>query len=363
MRGALTIAFLERIELLLGEGAKQGRPAQLSERFDLIGGTSTGAIIATAIALGLTLKEIKDFYFTMAPRVFRRSPFRLKMLQSAFDSHALKKEIDQILGTRRLGSPDLLTNLAIVTKRMDTGSAWIVTNNPNSKYWEDAEDHSYIGNRHYRLADLVRASTAAPYYFAPHEIEITEGEPPGLFIDGGVSPHNNPALALFQLATIPAYGFGWAVGQENLLIISIGTGTWCDRLARTRAWRLPAIALALQALKSVVADASSQVLTTMQVLGRTDTPWVINSEIGDLRGVLLPEKPLFTFQRYDVRLDREFLRQELGISLSEAEMSALRMMENAASIPVLYEIGRVAAEKLIRPEHLGIETPRSPNAG
>ena len=238
---------------------------------------------------------------------------------------------------------------------MDTGSAWIVTNNPKSKYWNDPPDGSYIGNRHYRLADLVRASTAAPYYFAPHQIQIVNGEPPGLFVDGGVSPHNNPALALFEVATIPAYGFGWATGAEKLLVISIGTGSRRDGLSRSRARLMPAVGLAIEALKSMVADSSSQVLTMMQVLGHSDTPWTINSEIGNLQGILLPSQPLFTFQRYDVRLEREWLRQELGIDLSERQVGAVNMMDNVASIPILYEIGQAAAERFIKRDHLMLD--------
>jgi patatin-like phospholipase/acyl hydrolase len=49
VRGATTIAFLERIEALIEE--IEGRPVRLRDWFDLIGGTSIGAIIATALAL------------------------------------------------------------------------------------------------------------------------------------------------------------------------------------------------------------------------------------------------------------------------------------------------------------------------
>jgi len=352
IRGALSVAFLERLEKLYSDYAKDNRPIRLSECFDLIGGTSTGSIIGAALALGLSTADIKDLFFLIGPRIFRRPRFRLPFLQTTFDSRSLKQEIDRIFGGIRLESPDLVTNLAIVTKRMDTGSAWIVTNNAKAKYWDDPVDKSYIGNRHYRLADLVRASTAAPYYFSPHEIDIVDGEPAGLFVDGGITPHNNPALALFQLATIPAYGFGWPVGAENLLIVSIGTGGRRDRLSTEKARRMSAALLAIEALKSMISDSGNQVLILMQALGRTDTPWVINSEIGDLRGVSIAPQPLFTFQRYDVRLEREWLRQELGISLTDGQVDQVNMMENAASIPLAYEIGQAAAEKFVKTEHL-----------
>jgi len=352
VRGAISVAFLEKIEEVLRQQNSTAKSPRLCDHFDLIGGTSTGAIIGTALALGLSAAEIKDFYFHLAPRVFRHRRFRLWLIQTLFDARSLKEEIAGIIGDRRLETAGLLTSLAIITKRMDTGSVWIVTNNPRSKYWDDPPDGSYIGNRHYRLADLVRASTAAPYYFAPHAIEIVPGEPPGLFVDGGISPHNNPALALFQVATIPAYGFGWPTGAGELGIISIGTGVWRSRLNPLTANRMTAVGLAIEALKSMAADAGSQVSTLMQVLGHTNTPWTINSELGDLRGVLLPSEPLFTFDRYDVRLEQNWLEEELGFRLNDSTIERLRMLENTTAIPLAYELGQAAAEKFVKPEHL-----------
>ena len=205
IRGIVSIAFLERIEALFAQAA--GGQVRLADRFDLVGGTSTGAIIATALALGLSAADLKTMYLGLAPRVFRRSRLRIALVQAMFDAAAFRREIEAVVGDRRLDSPDLRTGLAIITKRLDTGGAWIVSNNPRGKYWDHHPEGEYIGNRSYRLADLVRASTAAPYFFEPQEIAIVPGRPPGLFVDGGITPHNNPALALLQLATIPAYGY------------------------------------------------------------------------------------------------------------------------------------------------------------
>ncbi len=358
VRGAITVAFLERMETLLQDRVGAANRPRLCDYFDLIGGTSTGAIIGTALALGFSASQIKEFYFHLAPRVFRQRRLRLWLVQTMFDARSLKEEIAGIVGDRRLDTQDLQTFLAIVAKRMDTGSAWIVTNNPKSKFWEDPPDSSFIGNRHYRLVDLVRASTAVPYYFAPHEIEITQGEPPGLFIDGGVSPHNNPALALFQISTIAGYGFGWPTGVNELHITSIGTGTWRNRVSVPRALRMSAVNLAIEALKSMSADSSNQVLMMMQVLGYTDTPWTINSEIGDVRDVLLPQEPLFTFRRYDVPLEEQWLEQELSLFLRQrgVTIEQIRMLENSSMIPLLYEIGKASAEKFVKSEHIATKT-------
>jgi hypothetical protein len=354
VRGIISVAFLERIEQLQrSRDAAEQRPARpLADVFDLIGGTSTGAVIATCLALGLATSDIRDFYLRLAPRVFRRSRWRIAGVQSLFDSRALQREIDAIVGDRRLDTPDLRTKLAIVTKRVDTGGAWIVTNNSAAKYWHDAPDGSYIGNGRYRLGNLVRASTAAPFFFGPQEIAIADGQPSGLFVDGGITPHNNPALALLQVATIPAFGFGWPASADRLRILSIGTGRFRMRLDPRAARRMWAASFAVKALMSMVSDNAEQVLALMQMLGRTETPWPINTEIGDLHGFVLPPQPLFTFCRYDVRLEKDWLRQELGLSLRASQVELVQRMDRPANVPLAYEIGRAAAERFVRAEHL-----------
>jgi predicted acylesterase/phospholipase RssA len=351
VRGTITVAFLKRLEKLLRE--RDNNPsARLCDYFDLIGGTSTGAIIATALSLGLTTTEIESFYFKLAPLVFRKSWFRLIGVQAVFDEKRLKKEVLEVCGDRRLDSDELKTSLAIVMKRMDTGSPWIVTSNPNAPYWNDPDDEAYIGNCNYRLAELVRASTAAPHYFAPESISVADGEPPGLFVDGGVTPHNNPALALFHQATIPALGYGWSASQDDMMIVSIGTGSFRPRLDPDKARRMTAAGLALKALAGMIADAGTHVLMQMQLMGRTDTHWTINSEIGDLSDTHIMRNPLFTFQRYDALLENEWLSSQLGFELQDREIRTVRMMENPDGIPLAFEIGCAAAEKFLKEEHL-----------
>ena len=99
---------------------------------------------------------------------------------------------------RSLESDDIRTGLAMMARRFDTGSPWLISNNPRAPYWERSESIcGYIGNRHYRLSDMVRASTAAPGFFqAADSTEIVEGGEMGLFIDGGLSPYNNPIIGI-----------------------------------------------------------------------------------------------------------------------------------------------------------------------
>jgi len=351
VRGAITIAFLERLETLIGE--IEGKPTLLCDWFDIIGGTSTGAIIAGALALGYRAADIHTFYKQFGPKVFRHSFWRISGFRAKFSAVNLAAELDKIIGDRTLDSPDIRTGLCIVTKRLDTGSVWILMNNPHLPYWNTPADNSFIGNCHYRLASVIRASAAAPYYFDPEYIEIVRGMLPGLFIDGAVSPHNNPVLHLLMAATLPHYGLGWPLGAEKLKIVSVGTGTYRYRLTPKEMPRFKTLGIAAHALSSQISDAQQLVLMLMTWLGYSPTQWEINSEIGNLGLLDSPSgKPLFRFLRYDVILENEWLLRELGVSLEESTIQRYRLLDAAENISAIYELGARAAEIQIKHEHL-----------
>ena len=350
VRGTLSTAFLERIELLLAEAA--GTSVRLCDAFDLIGGTSTGAILSGGLALGYSAGAMHDLYARLAPRVFRRNFWRIEGLRAKFDAARLREELKAIIGDRTLDSPDLLTGFCVVMKRMDTGSPWIVSNNPRSRFWEHPADASFIGNRSYPLAALIRASTAAPHYFDPELLDILGKGELGLFVDGGMTPYNNPSLHLTFLATLPQHGIGWPLGPENLTVVSIGTGAFRDQMPHSDHRRISAFGLALRALFGLMDDTQLLTVGLMQAMGETPTPWTINSEVDSMTGWPIPGGPLFRHVRYDVRLEQEWLERELGLSLGLQEVLRLRRMDHPASIPKLYEIGQLAAERQVRLEHL-----------
>jgi len=61
VRGIVALAFLERIELAV---RKQHGVRCLAEHFDLIAGTSTGSIIASLLALGKSVEDIRSLYLS-----------------------------------------------------------------------------------------------------------------------------------------------------------------------------------------------------------------------------------------------------------------------------------------------------------
>ena len=173
---------------ILAARSPQPETFRLRDYFHLIGGTSTGSIIAAALSLGRSVGELKRLYEDLAPKVFRRDWRRIVGFQSRFSAKPLADVLRREIGDISLDDKSITTYLGLVTKRLDTGSPWIVSNIPTQPYWNDPADKTYVGNRHYVLASLIRASTAAPYFFGPERIAIASGIEPGVFVDGAVRP-------------------------------------------------------------------------------------------------------------------------------------------------------------------------------
>jgi uncharacterized protein len=361
VRGAISVAFLERIETLLSD--RLGTKVRLGDWFDLVGGTSTGALIAGALALGYRTEQVKEFYLRLAPLAFQPTRWGIPLFQAKFNADGLRAEILKIVKDRQLSSPDLITGLCVVTKRMDTCSPWIVANNPRAPYWHDGATHD--GNQKYNLATLVRASTAAPHFFDPEEFTISKAEK-GLFIDGGVTPFNNPSLALFQMATFKPFGICWPTGPDRLTVTSVGTGTYRPRFSYAEEGVGRFAKLAYYALMSLMTDAETLTLAQMQWMGECLTQWKINSEVGSLCGEMPQGGKMFRFMRYDVKLETNWLREELDVKVSEADAERYRGMDNPAIVNEIYEIAKLAAEKQVKPEHWLGDLPEflaTPTAG
>jgi hypothetical protein len=323
----------------------------MHEHFDLIGGTSTGAIIAGALAIGMSAAEVRELYERLAPNVFRRSRWRILGLQAKFTAKELQRELARVFGDMRLDTPKLKTGFCVIAKRMDTGSPWIMSNNPKAAYWEDPPEKSYIGNRNYPLARLIRASTAAPHYFDPEPLDVLSNGERGLFVDGGVSPYNNPSLQLFFHAALPQHALNWELGPDKLTIVSVGTGGYRQTLPPREAAGMTAAGLAIKALTGLICDTEAQTVGMMQALGTTPTPWKINSEVGDMQGMRMPGGPLFRYVRYDMRLEHDWLRDNLDQKTDAAMIAHLRLMDDPKNMSLAQELARKAAALQVKVEH------------
>jgi hypothetical protein len=347
IRGIVSLGFLERIEALLRGRAGGDAAFRLSDHFDLIGGTSTGALIATALAMGFSVEKLIDIYLELSHRAFRGTRWHGGLLWPKFPTEPLLREIKRQVGEEPLGSDALLTGLAIVAKRLDTGSPWIFHNNPKGRYFNaPVEDRSAVANRDMKLHALLRASTAAPTFYDPEMIAVAQGIE-GLFVDGGVSPYNNPALLLFLMATTPAYGYGWKTGEDQMALLSVGTGhAIVDPAAAGDRVTLPAL-LAANALMSVISDCMWSTQAMLQWLGATARPWRIDGEIGVVADAGPPGGKLFRYERHDLVLDAEWLAREANVRGLDADLRRFVEWDRPENAEELLDIARQAAKTLI----------------
>jgi uncharacterized protein len=349
VRGIVSLAYLERLEALLR--ARIRPDLVLSDYFDLIGGTSAGAIIATGLALGMPVGRLIDIYFNLAAKGFRRTLWSATWAPK-FRAAPLLAQIAAQVGDATLGSDAVRTGLAIVAKRIDTGSVWVFHNHPRGPFFDPADrDPGAVANKDLLLSRLLRASTAAPTFFAPEHIEVAHGVT-GTFVDGGVSPHNNPALLLFLLATLRGYGFRWPVGADRMMLVSVGTGFRPMAPERMPSRAAPSAVLAVLALRSLIEDCSWLGQLLLQFLGTSPAPWTVDSEVGDLANECLTPQPALHYQRYDMVLTPEWLARQLGETLSPREVAQLAHTDRPALLPRLLELARIAAVRQVQAAHL-----------
>jgi hypothetical protein len=217
IRGIIPAVALAKLE------ATTGRPAR--ETFSFVGGTSTGAIIAAAIAAGIPATRIVALYIDRAREVFAGVTL-LNTLQriitgSIYSTRRLRNVIAEELGpeARDWSLNDSPIDVLITAKGVPGGKAWyFVKDNLNNSGCTGT-----LG-----LADCVTGSAAAPTYFKPWTIEEPPGKPPhcdrvGAVVDGGVGVAGNP---VYQ-ACVEAFYYtdetnGYEPGETTT--VSMGTG-------------------------------------------------------------------------------------------------------------------------------------------
>jgi patatin-like phospholipase/acyl hydrolase len=350
IRGMLSVEILARIEQILRD-AHDNQKLKLCDYFDYIAGTSTGAIIAAALAWGMTIDEVRSFYVNNGADMFEQASMwsRLRSLgASKFQAENLSRQLQDVFGAdTKLGSDRLQTLLMVVLRNATTDSPWPLSNNPNAMFNKrDLEDC----NLDLPLWQLVRASTAAPTYFPPETVQV--GPRQFIFVDGGMTMYNNPAFQLFKMATLEPYQLGWETGEENMLLVSIGTGFAADanKDLRPEEMNLMYSASSIPAGLMTAALQEQDLLCRMFGNCRYGDPISIDYEIGGLMPARVSglEKKLFTYVRYNAELTTDGL-QDLGIS--DIDPKHVQQMDSVEHIAELKRVGTAVGQQRVKPEH------------
>lgn len=362
IRGVLTLALLESIE------RQVGRP--LCEYFDYIAGTSTGAIIAAGLARGKSVGDLIGFYRSTGTAMFESTRF-LERLNSLYRNGPLEQQLKEVFGeTTDLKPEHLRTLLLVVTRNVTTDSPWPISSNPMARY---NALHRSDCNLCIPLWQLVRASTAAPIYFPPEVIQVDPNDERKtfVFVDGGVTPYNNPAFVLYRFATAPEYRLDWPTGERNLLLVSVGTGAAATAGATAADPTSNMVSTGLTVPGALMYGALVDQDINCRTVGRCTYGDVIDRELLDMiprqgpddgtleQRLARPRVPLdedlgrqFLYARYNVDLSRENLTR---LGFPAADPDAVRKMDKADQdhIELLLAIGRRAAAQIDVSAHFG----------
>lgn len=207
VRGVLTARLLERLAA--------AHPKFLAS-VDLFAGTSTGALLAVALAKGRTPAELVQLYRENGPRIFGHNLLHDVgslggFIAAKYSTQQRREGIQDIIGDGTLD--DLLPKHVLVSSfALDSLNAHAPDPAPPRR-WKAKFFHNYAGpdsDGAQKALDVVMRSSAAPTFFP-----VYQG-----FIDGGVAA-NNPSLCALAQAIHPATG-----GQviQDVTLLSLGTG-------------------------------------------------------------------------------------------------------------------------------------------
>jgi len=171
IRGLAPAQFLSQMESALA--------SPISKHFDLIVGTSTGAILAIALGLGIPADEIVKFYVVDGPNIFkRRLAHRFGLLGSKYDGAKLQVALDARFSHKQFG--ECIVPVSVTTTNVETLKAVVLR---SSTFKAFASTAAYC-------------SAAAPTYFDPYQ--SANGS---FYVDGGLYA-NNPALVAVHEASL-----------------------------------------------------------------------------------------------------------------------------------------------------------------
>ncbi|KAG9529935.1 ankyrin, partial [Aureobasidium melanogenum] len=210
VRGLSSLYILQRIM----NSIDHENPPKPCDYFDIIGGTSTGGLIAIMLGrLEMSVNECIKTYLALSKDVFhktRRIPIGIKGdLKERYDSEALERAVKNVLRNRGVDEDTLLKNPQ-GTRVGETSQTTLLRTWPTTR--GDPDLYETV-----RIWEAARATSAASTFFD----SITIGEPGQRFLDGGTGA-NNPISHLWGEAKD-------VLSPESLLqnlgcLISIGTG-------------------------------------------------------------------------------------------------------------------------------------------
>ncbi|KAM7212357.1 hypothetical protein V8F06_012262 [Rhypophila decipiens] len=222
VRGLSSLYILKQ----LMESINLESPPKPCQIFDMIGGTSTGGLIAIMLGrLEMSVDDCIEAYRAMSPKIFTKVNHRLNLrgkVQGRFDHTAIEESVKNILREHHLpedekfyqpskhGSKTCMTFVCATSKQ--TGKTVVFSSYPSARRGRSLLDRATIWQ-------VARATSAATSFFDPVEIGDEE------FVDGA-TPANNPIAELWSEAyeVFSNVDATWSLEDNGACVVSIGTG-------------------------------------------------------------------------------------------------------------------------------------------
>ena len=219
IRGLIPAKVLAELEQKLQEG-EPGK--KLYEYFDLICGTSTGAILSIAIALGIPSMDLVKFYKDNALIIFPKWYLKIlprkarAILTSIYSNRKLRGKLKEIYAAANNGTDpvlkDLKTNVCIPVFNGNDGQINVLKTKHHEEYIRDYKLPAF---------EVALSSASAPIYFPPHSFSFSNEYGSGTnvnMIDGGIFANNPSLIAMLEATDKMGYDFA------DISLLSLGTG-------------------------------------------------------------------------------------------------------------------------------------------
>jgi len=193
---------------------------QISDYFDMICGTSTGGLIALALALKIPAKDICDFYELEGPKIFPQSKsipffgitisrrFMMQMVRGGkYSDKPLRKALEKIFKETKIGDSN---NLLCIP-------SYTITEARTFVFKFDHKEGNLDRDNGAKMVDIALATSAAPTFFPMSEDPYYNNKQ---FIDGGVWANNPTLVGLLEALT---YFVGKGKEYNKLKILSISS--------------------------------------------------------------------------------------------------------------------------------------------
>ena len=208
-RGIYTAQLLAKIEQTFG--------TRIKTCFDLIAGTSTGAIIAGAAVSDIPMTDIVQLFETETPYIFQRRWYRIPLFLSKYPSEQLTQVIAKHIPATPLG--EIATPLMITSSEIAKSEVHIFRSNYGS---HDSEIP--LTSKEICLRDAILASCAAPTFFAPKSVDDR------LLADGCLWANNPSTIAATEALSV------FRKEAREIRMLSIGTGHSTNMYRQRRGW-------------------------------------------------------------------------------------------------------------------------------